>query len=453
MTPSAIWQMAWPQLVIMYFFLFTWLADIWTAGRINADVQAVLGIIGQCIAFMQVVATAASSAATAAISQSLGALRVNRAKYYILTTLLLTPFAGLCIIIPAFMGTDDIFRLLCVPDSLLSIMRGYWHITLLTIPAQFLLMSSAAIFRSVRKVKLSLWTAGLSCIGNIFGNLGFGLGYFGLPAYGYSGIAWTTFTMTTLGALGNCLLLYGTGYLRFAFMPDKRWLKKGAPYLARVAFHAGASQFIWNAGYLLIFIIAASLPHNPVAALAGLTAGLRVEALLFLPAVALSMTVSVIVGNALGKGQPEEAKRLALRIILIGSCAMSFLALLLWPFRADLAGLLVTDPAAHEQATTYLSYNLLATPFSIASTIMGGVMTGSGAARYNLFVFGSTFWLVRLPLAWLLGIAIWKSASGIFAAMLVSQIIQSCIMFYVLMYRNWARFAMRKQAPPSHTAS
>ena len=72
-------------------------------------------------------------------------------------------------------------------------------------------------------------------------------------------------------------------------------------------------------------------------------------------------------------------------------------------------------------------------------------MLGAGATHYNLMIYGGSFWLVRLPLGWLLGHHIWQSASGIFAAMLVSQCLQTCIMLHVVLRCNWARFAMRRQ--------
>ena len=97
---------------------------------------------------------------------------------------------------------------------------------------------------------------------------------------------------------------------------------------------------------------------------------------------------------------------------------------------------------------SYLSYNLVSTPFSIASTVMGGIMVGAGATHYNLLVYGGTFWIVRLPLGWLLGHRIWGTASGVFAAMLVSQCLQTLIMLYVVLRCDWARFAMNRQRRP-----
>ena len=76
-------------------------------------------------------------------------------------------------------------------------------------------------------------------------------------------------------------------------------------YLLNVALPAGASQIVWQSGYILLFAVAASLPSESVAALAGMTAGMRIEALLFLPGLAFSMTTSVLVGNFLGAGKTQ----------------------------------------------------------------------------------------------------------------------------------------------------
>ena len=110
--------------------------------------------------------------------------------------------------------------------------------------------------------------------------------------------------------------------------------------------------------------------------------------------------------------------------------------------------MLSQEPGTQAQIVSYLTYNLLSTPFSIASTVMGGVMTGAGATKYNLMIFGGSFWVVRLPLGWLLGHILWGTASGVFVAMLVSQILQTCIMLYVVLFRDWTRFAMSRCRQP-----
>jgi MATE family multidrug resistance protein len=192
----------------------------------------------------------------------------------------------------------------------------------------------------------------------------------------------------------------------------------------------------------VLFAVTASLPRDSVNALAGMTAGMRVESIIFLPAIAFNMTSSMLVGHCLGAGDRDEAKRVAWRIIRIGCLVMSLGALCLWPFVGRIAAFVAPDPGAQGHAIDYLKYNLLGTPFSVTSMILGGTLTGAGAALYTFVVFSSAIWLVRLPLAWLLGHVLIGESWGVFMAMLASQAVQSSVILYVFHRKDWARFAM-----------
>ena len=93
------------------------------------------------------------------------------------------------------------------------------------------------------------------------------------------------------------------------------------------------------------------LGDTTVNALAGLNAGLRVEALLFLPGMAFNMSVAVLVGNSLGAGKSAEARRVALNMVTLAAVAMSFMAALLWPFRQEVAHLLSQEPGTQAELT------------------------------------------------------------------------------------------------------
>ena len=101
-------------------------------------------------------------------------------------------------------------------------------------------------------------------------------------------------------------------------------------------------------------------------------------------------------------------------------------------------------------SATSASTGTIATTVTSIATVSTGVMTGAGATKYNLMIFGGTFWLVRLPLGWLLGHILWGTASGVFVAMLVSQCLQTSIMLYVVLRRDWMRFVMIRSRQPNH---
>lgn len=442
--PRAMWRLTWPQMLMMYLFFFSGITTVWAAGQISSHVQAAMGLVTQCGMFMMVVIMSISSGATAAISQSIGMRRLLRARLYIFTTVLGSLLLGLIMAIPAWHYGDNILQLIQTPKEVMPIARSIWKISIIGLPLQYVYFSTGVMFRATRQVIPPLWVAALVCVTNLFGTLGFGLGWMGLPSYGYTAIIWTSVATQAVGATANCLLLRHSQYLQFNILPSLAWLKRALPYLVRVAIPAGAASIVWQSGYLTLFVLVASLPKDSVSALAGLTAGLRAESLLFMPGMAFNMTCSIMVGNSLGAGKPEQARRIGLQLTAIASAMMSCIAIIVWPFMDNIAACLSQETATQAQIVNYLTYNLASTPFSIASQVMGGIMVGAGATQYNLIVYGGTFWAVRLPLGWYLGHKLWEAASGVFAAMAISQIIQTTVMLYVVLYRNWPRFAMKR---------
>lgn len=448
-----IWRLTWPQMLMMVFHFLIGFTDVWVAGRIQPEVQAAIGLVSQCLFFLLVVAVAGANAGVAAISQALGAGLLPRARRYAGMVLAGGCTVGVGIMLLGLATIEPFLRLLQVPEPIMPVASYFWKVYLLGLPANYLFTITGAVFRARKRMIAPLVSMVVVCIVNAGATLGFGLGLWGLPAYGYAGVAWATFVAIMIGAALNVgMLVRDRELLQRASFPPLRWMRRGAPYLIRVAAPAAGLQIMWNLGYLVLFSITASLPAGSVAALAGMTAGMRVESFIFLPALAFNMTASVLVGHLLGAGRKPEAFRVSLRLLGVGCASMSVFAVLLWPWTADIAAWLAPEPAVAVQVVSYLRYNLVSIPFTVASMTLGGVMTGAGATLYSFLVYGSATWFVRLPLAWAMGHVVWRDAAGIFLAMFVSQVFQSSVMLWLFCTRDWSRFSMirrngRKAAP------
>ena len=189
----------------------------------------------------------------------------------------------------------------------------------------------SVLFRASRNVLMPLIAVTAACLINVFGDLGFGLGMWGLPAFGASGIAWSTFAAVCVGAALLLFLLRHAGLTLPRVLPSAAWMCRAAPYLLKVSLPALLTQFLWQGGYLSLFVIMAALPDS-VDELAGMTAGIRVESMLFMPAVAFNMTAAIMVGNLLGAGKVAEARRTGLAITVLGALCMSVVSFLQHPF-------------------------------------------------------------------------------------------------------------------------
>ncbi|WP_319779375.1 MATE family efflux transporter [Maridesulfovibrio sp.] len=440
-----IWNLSWPQILMMIFHLMIGLVDVWVASKLGREIQASMGMISQSLVFFLVIAMATANGAVAAISQSIGAGLLNRARRYVGLCIILGALLGLTILIIGFPFRNGILTILQVPQEMRYVMEYFIEVFLYLVPTYYMLIITNAIFRAQKRVMLPLYSMIIVTMLNTIGDLGLGLGMWGLPNLGYKGLAWATFGSITAGAVFNMLTLFRMGHLRRKTMAPFRWMKSAFPYLFKVAWPSGLMQLVWHSGYMVLYSITASLPENNIIALAGMTAGIRIESILFLPAFAFNMTASIIIGHYLGDGKADEAKKFGYRILFLAIGFLSISALLLWQVIYPVTAIIAPEQVVLDEAVNYLFYNMLAIPFTLTSMIMAGALNGAGATIYNLFIFAITVWGCRLPLAYVLGHEVMHSATGIWMAMLISQGIQASIIFYTFSCKNWQKFSMIKK--------
>lgn len=439
-----IWELSWPQVLMMLFNFLIGFVDVWVAGQIDHRVQASLGIITQSLFLFLVIATAVAGGAVAAISQSLGAGRRLRAERYTGLCLSIAAVSGVAFVAIGLPLRDLLVLALQVPEDIVPLTRYVLQIFLYTLPPYYMMIMQNAVFRARRQVMVPLYTMIVVTLINTLGDIGFGLGKWGLPNLGVTGVVWSTFSSITMGALFGLYVLRRDGTLRRQIFAPFCWVRRAFPYLFKVAMPAGFMQIVWHSGYLVLFSITASLPENSVVALAGMAAGARVESLLFLPAFALNLTASIMVGHLLGAGKPEEARRTGLRILAIGLVSIGVLAVCIWPFLNNIAGFIAPRAEVQAEAENYLVYNVLAIPFTLTTMILAGALAGAGATVYNLVGMGIGTWIVRLPLAYVLGHMVLRTATGVWISMLASQACQAAILFYIFTRKDWQRYAMSK---------
>jgi hypothetical protein len=121
---------------------------------------------------------------------------------------------------------------------------------------------------------------------------------------------------------------------------------------------------------------------------------------------------------------------------------MTLLTGCLWFVREELAALMTNDPAVRAEAVRYLVFNFLSAPLMVANLVLIGVFIGAGATQYSLWSYLISVWGVRLPLSWWLGHVVTASSSGVYWAMVVSQLVQLGMLLRVLFRTDWKRFAL-----------
>ena len=283
------------------------------------------------------------------------------------------------------------------------------------------------------EMRTILLCSGLTSILNLLLDFALPFGLAGLPVMGAPGIAMATAIGSYAGAALAVALLFKRG---MAYL-DRRLDIPLARSFWRFGWPIGVLQIGWQFGSLALYAILGRLPAQSVAATAALTNGLRIEAILYLPAFALNMVTAVLVARALGDGDSDLAGRTGWRIAAIAAIVLSIMALPIFIYSKQLAALLSPDPAVRHLTHLYLRFNMLSQPFMAASVCIGGALDGAGAAKSTMKAVLSAFWAFRIPLAVLLALVAPFGANGVWAAMVLSMVLQFVLLTRYFRQGDW----------------
>ena len=428
-----IWRMSWPMLLVMLLNFFVGLTDIYVAGYLGPEVQAVVGFVGQLYFFIIIVAHAIGIGTVAIVSRAVGSGDEPGALYAVRQSILFGLVCSVVLMLAGLVFRDWLLAPARFTGQSAVVAREFLTIFACALMPNYLVIIANAIFRAGGEVKLSLAAMCLVSIVNIILNfvLVFGVGLF--PGIGYKGIALATALAMVSGTIA-CLFLIVRSRWRGLFHGP--WMLSGAfiKRISAVSWPSALIQISWNAGNIVLYAILATLATGRITTMAALTNGLRIEAAIYLPAFALHMAAAVLTGQNLGAGDPRRAERLAWKISLAGVLFVTAMSVpvLFWP---DIFSSIVSrDSSVIAETSRYLRITMLVEPFMAISVVLGGCLQGAGDTRGAMTVIITTLWGIRLPLAFLLAVTMGYGATGVWVAMAVSMVFQS--MGMTVRFRN-----------------
>jgi len=424
---SNIWQISWPMLLIMLFYFFVGFTDIYVAGFISSEVQAAVGFVDQLYFLIIIIANALSVGTLAMVSRNVGAGDTGRALAIAKQSLLFSIVVAAVLSVIGVFFHREIVALAGFPDDIRDIAGRFLSIFALALGPNYILIISNAVFRASGEVKKPLITMFLVSVLNIAGDFVLVFGISPFPKLGYAGIAVSTAAAVTAG-MGVNLFFLSRDWWRPLYWKPWKISKETIGKILSLSWPAAMLQIAWNAGTIVLYNILSRLGSDSVTALASITNGLRIEAVIYLPAFALNMAASVLVGQNLGAGNPERAERVGWKIAQTGVLLMSVMALVIFAWAGWFASLLTKNPQVLEETARYLKINMLSEPFMALSSVLGGGLQGSGDTRGTMWVIIIAMWFIRLPLAYLLALVLGYGAVGVWVAMIASMILQGLLM-------------------------
>jgi len=422
-----IWQISWPMLLIMIFTFMVGFADIYVAGLISPEVQAAVGFISVLYFLLIILANAISIGTVALVARNIGARANIRATANAKQSLIFGFVVAVALTIAVHLFSRQIIAVAGFPPEISAIGETFLRIFAFALGPNYLLIISNAVFRASGEVRKPLFTMFVVSAVTIIGDFCLVFGIPPFPKMGYPGIALATAIAATMGMVIN-LCFFALN--RWKVLYRRPWTISlvSIRTIVKLGWPAFLLQIAWNAGSIVLYNILGRLGEGRIVALAALSNGLRIEAIIFLPAFALNMAAAVLVGQNLGAKSPGRAEAVGWKIAWAGILLISLISICIFIWARSFAALLTKDPAVLAEATRYLRIILFSEPFMALSLILGGALQGAGDTKGTMGVVMISMWLIRLPLAYLLALVLGYGAVGAWLAMLTSMTIQGTLM-------------------------
>jgi putative MATE family efflux protein len=258
-------------------------------------------------------------------------------------------------------------------------------------------------------------------------------GKLGMPALGCTGAGIGSAIATFIGTamyVGQAVALAGEGgFLRR--LPDRHTFMT----MLRLSVPAGIQQFFFAAGMTAFFWVIGRIGTAELAA-----SNVLVQLLLvaILPGIGFGMASATLVGQALGRGNPEDARRWAWDVGKLAAVLVGTIALVGLLFPELLLRLFLHDPETMGLARLPLRVVAGAMAWDTLGLVMLNSLLGAGDTRRVMTVSILLQWGLFLPMAYLVGPVLGGGMTGVWLVQIGYRALQTLTFTCMWQRGRWA---------------
>ena len=432
----AILLLAIPMVLEMVLESLFAVTDVFWVGRLGANAVATVGITESMLALVFAIGLGVAMSTTAMVARRIGEKDPEGAAIAGVQAVLVGLAISLALGIPAGIYAPELLRAMGASPEIVAGGSGYARIALFGCGAIIMLFLNNAIFRGAGDAAIAMRLLWVSNIINLILDpcLIFGLGPF--PRMGVTGAALATFTGRSIGVLYQFYrLLKGTERIHVLW----RHIRVHADVMLRLlrVSLTGILQFaIANTSWIVLVRI---ISLFGAVAVAGYTVAIRIVVFFILPSWGLSNAAATLVGQSLGAKKPERAAKAVWQTGFYNMVFLGTIGVFFFVFATPVVKLFVNDPAVVPIAAAALRTFSCGNIGYAYGMVMLQAFNGAGDTLTPTIVHFFGFWVLELPLAWLLAVPAGLHSQGVFLSIVIAECSIAAASMVLFRRGRWAR--------------
>ena len=429
---KALFRLLWPLLIEQFLAMTMGAADTIMVSSVGEFAVSGVNIIDNINNFFIIAFIALATGGTVVVSQYIGrqdhknSCLASKQLIYIVT---LVSFVIMVIVVVFRRPVISLFYGR-IEDDVMNAAMIYLLITALSYPMLAIYNGCAALFRASGNSRLPMRIAILVNAVNIGGNAFF---IFGLRM-GAAGVAVSTLLSRIIAAAILLGMLVKTGHSPISLAGIRR--VKVIPSMAMRILNVGVPTGLENSMFQLGRLLTQRIfPFFGTSVMAANAVTGVLNSFSFMTANAYCLALLTVVGQCVGAGDYDAAKKHTVRIIKITWITVFIITAFIFTFRRTLIGFFHLSPEAWATANLFFSihciFMVVGWTFSFA---LPSALRAAGDVRYVMWVGSISMWTVRVSAAYFLTFTLKIGPAGVWLAMGLDFISRST--FYLLRWRS-----------------
>jgi putative MATE family efflux protein len=410
------------------------IVDIYFVSKLGADAVATVGITESMITIIYAIAIGLGTATTSMVSRRIGEKNPDSASRAAFQAILTGLIVSVIIGIPGALYAEKLLGFMGASKPIIENMSGYTRIMLGGNVVIMMLFIINAIFRSAGDAAVAMKVLWIGNIINIILDpcLIFGLGPF--PHLGVTGAAVATnIGRGTAVLVQFYLLFYGKKRIQLSFkhlgVDFKIMLK-----LLKLSFGSIGQNLISTTSWIALVRIISIFGSEVVA---GYTIAIRIIGFTILPSWGISNASSTLVGQNLGAKKPDRAERAVWVTGWVNMILLGVIGLILIIFPETFIRMFIDNENVIKSGVLGLRIISIGFVAYGLGMVLVNSFNGAGDTSTPLKINIFAFWLVEIPLAWLLAIKAGFNEEGVFIAIVVAESLMTLIAWLVFRRGKW----------------
>lgn len=408
--------------------------DVFFVAQISVDAVATVGLTESVITIIYSMAMGLSMAATAMVARRVGERKPDAAAWAAIQAIYIGLALSVALGIVGWIFAEDILRGMGASDQVVETGLGYTKVMLggnIVITLLFLLNG---IFRGAGDAAIAMRSLWIANAVNIVLDplLIFGLGPF--PELGVMGAAVATTIGRGVGVVYQVHIMFkGSGLLRILrrhFVVQWQIIWR----LIKVAAGGAGQYFIASASWIFLMRIVSQFGSEVVA---GYTIAIRLIVFTILPSWGISNAAATLVGQNLGAGFPDRAESSAWRAAFYNMIFLLIVAVVYISAGPILIRFFSQEAAVVEAGALSLRIISLGYIFFAYGMVISQSFNGAGDTLTPTLINLVCFWMMEIPLGYLLANNTGLEHAGVFWAITLSETAMAIICIILFRRGKW----------------